>query len=226
MNSKRSKFLLYLLPVYLGFSVASTISAQQVPAAVQERVAAVKQTLQTSAEALKKLEWVETTTVTEKGKQKARIMNKCYYGLDGKVQKVPVLPPGEDKNEKLQNYVEDAVALLHKYVPPDPTLIQRCVDRGTISIKLLDPGRTVGLVFNDYILTGDSLTLTVDLTKNTVTNASVATYLDEPKNSMTLQFDFGSLLDGTTYPANVTLTAPSKHLQVAVEYSGFREPTR
>ena len=32
---------------------------------------------------------------------------------------------------------------------------------------------------------------------------------------MTLYFGFGSLLDGTTYPASITLTAPSKHLQVA-----------
>ena len=32
---------------------------------------------------------------------------------------------------------------------------------------------------------------------------------------MTLYFGFGSLLNGTTYPASITLTAPSKHLQVA-----------
>ena len=226
MSCKRSEFLVYPLLVCL-LSAASTTAAQ-VPAAVQERIAAVKQSLQTSAQALRQYEWIETTTVTEKGKQKARIMNKCYYGMDGKVQKVPVLPPGQDakKNEKLANYVESAVALLHKYVPPDPTLIQRTVDRGTISIQVLDPGRAAGLVFRDYILPGDSLTLKLDLTKNTLTSASVATYLDEPKNSVTLNFGFGALLDGTTYPENITLTAPSKHLQVVVENSGYRLPAR
>ena len=43
----------------------------------------------------------------------------------------------------------------------------------------------------------------------------IATYLDTRKDLVTLYFGFGSLLDGTTYPASITLTAPSKHLQVA-----------
>jgi hypothetical protein len=223
MNSKRSNFLLYLPLVCLSVSVVPATSAQS-PEAVQQRIAAVKQSLQTSAQTLRQFEWIETTTVTIKGEQKAQLMKKCYYGMDGKVQKVPVLPPGgSNKNEKLEDFVESAVVLLQKYVPPDPTLIQRAVDHGKISIKVLDPGRAAGLVFTDYILSGDSLTLTLDLTKNTLTSCSVATYLGEPKDSVTLNFGFGSLVDGTTYPANITLTAPSKQLQIAVENSGYRK---
>ena len=191
MSCKRSEFFLYLVPVCL-LSVVSTTAAQM-PAAVQERIAAVKQSLQTSAQALRQLEWIETTTVTVKGEQKARLMNKCYYGMDGKVQKVPVIPPGQGKkNEKLQDFVQSAVALLQKYVPPDPTLIQRAVDLGNISIQVLDPGRAAGLVLSNYILPGDNLTLKLDLTNNTLTSTSVATYLDEPKDSVALSFDFGS----------------------------------
>jgi hypothetical protein len=225
MNSKRSALFLYALSVGLGFSIVSTTSAQD-PAAVQERIAAVKQSLATSHQALRQLEWIETTTVTIKGEQKAQILKKCYYGMDGKLQKVPILPPGGEKNEKLADFAESAVALLQRYVPPDPALIQRAVDHGKISIKVLDPGRSAALVFSDYILPGDSLSVALDLTKNSITSCSVATYLEEPKDSVTLNFGFGSLVDGTTYPANITLTAPSKHLQVAVENSGYRKPAQ
>ena len=226
MNSKRSKPFFYLLLVCLGFSNAPGASAQT-PEAVRERIAAVKQSLQTSFQALRQLEWIETTTVTVKGEQKARLMNKCYYGMDGKVQKVPVIPPGQGKkNEKLQDFVQSAVALLQSYVPPDPTLIQRAVDLGNITIQVLDPGRSAGLVLSNYILPGDNLTLKLDLTNNTLTSTSVATYLDEPKDSVALSFDFRSLVDGTTYPAHITLTAPSKHLHIAVENSGYRKPVQ
>ena len=145
-------------------AIAPAASAQS-PEAVQQRIAAVKQTLQTSAQALHALEWIETTTVTVKGEQKAQILKKCYYGMDGKIQKVPVLPPGGKPNEKLEDFVESAVSLLQKYVPPDPALIQRAVDHGKISIQVLDPGKAAALVFSDYILTGDKLSLALDLTK-------------------------------------------------------------
>jgi len=224
MNSKRSEFLLYLVLVCLSFSIVSTASAQG--PAVQERIAALKQSLATSQQTLRQFEWIQTTAVTVKGEQKAQIMEKCYYGMDGKIQKVPVLPHSQDSNKKaeeLADYVKSAIALLHKYVPPDPTLIQRCVDLGKTSVQVLEPGRTAGLVFSDYILPGDSLSMTLDLTKNTITSCTVATYLDTPKDAVTLNFGFGSLLDGTTYPANITLTAPAKHLQVVVQNSGYRK---
>ena len=87
MNSKRSEFLLYLVLVCLSFSIVSTASAQG--PAVQERIAAIKQSLAKSKQTLQQYEWIETTTVILKGEQKAQIMDKCYYGMDGKVQKVP-----------------------------------------------------------------------------------------------------------------------------------------
>lgn len=210
------------------FAVAvAMMAAAQAPPAVQERVAAIKQSLANSQTTLRQFEWIETTTITLKGEQKAQTMNKCYYGMDGKVQKVPVLPPGQGgsskKKEELADFVKSSIALLHKYTPPDPALIQRCVDLGKASVQILEPGRAAGLVFSDYLLPGDSLTIKIDLTKNTLTSCTVVTYLDTPKDSVTVNFVFGLLLDGTTYPSNITLDAPSKKLQVAVQNSGYRK---
>jgi hypothetical protein len=40
--------------------------------------------------ALRTYEWMETTVVSMKGEEKSRKQNRCYYGADGKVEKVPV----------------------------------------------------------------------------------------------------------------------------------------
>jgi hypothetical protein len=43
-----------------------------------------------SQETLRTFEWIETTVVSMKGEEKSRKQNRCYYGADGKVQKVPL----------------------------------------------------------------------------------------------------------------------------------------
>jgi hypothetical protein len=65
------------------------VNSLQAPGA-RERVAALKQSLQHSQAQLRKYEWVETTIVSLKGDEKSRKQNRCYYGVDGKLQKVPV----------------------------------------------------------------------------------------------------------------------------------------
>src|SRR5512142_568116 len=57
-------------------------------AGAQDRVAAVKTTLQEGLAKARQYEWVETTIISLKGEEKARKQNRCYYGADGKVQKV------------------------------------------------------------------------------------------------------------------------------------------
>ena len=64
---------------------------------MQERIAALKQSvqqsIQQSAAILKQHEWIETTTVSVKGEVKSTLMKRCYYGAEGKVQKIPKKNP-------------------------------------------------------------------------------------------------------------------------------------
>src|SRR5262245_34145491 len=55
-----------------------------------ERVLALKQTLEKDQAVLRQYEWIETTAISLKGEEKSRTQNRCYYGADGKLQKVPV----------------------------------------------------------------------------------------------------------------------------------------
>jgi hypothetical protein len=53
-----------------------------------DAVAALKQSMQQGMALARKYEWVETTIISLKGEEKARKQNRCYYGADGKVQKI------------------------------------------------------------------------------------------------------------------------------------------
>ena len=74
--------------VLLSLAMQASVVAQT--PAPQERIAAIKQSLQESQARLRSYEWIETTVVSLKGEEKSRKQNRCYYGAEGKVQKVSV----------------------------------------------------------------------------------------------------------------------------------------
>src|ERR1044071_7460717 len=81
----------FVAAVTLGASLSTRmLDAQQPGPTPQERAAALKQSMQESQAKLRQYEWTETTVVSLKGEEKARTQKRCYYGADGKVQKVPM----------------------------------------------------------------------------------------------------------------------------------------
>lgn len=216
---------LLILPVSLAL-------AQQPTA--QERVVALKASLAASQAILKSYEWVETTVVSVKGDEKSRQLNRCYYGADGKVQKIPLTTPppaakkrglrgriAEAKKEELTDYMKEAVALVKIYMPPEPVLIQQAKDAGNVSVSP-QPGQRARLTFANYLKAGDSLALDVDLANNRPLAAKVSSYLDSQKEPVTLDVRFSTLNNNATYAAKIALDAKGKNLNVAVENSGYR----
>ncbi len=201
---------------------------------MEERVAALKKTLQDDQAKLKQYEWIETTTVSVKGKEVSQTQNRCYWGKEGKLQKVPVTPPQEpkkkrglrgrvaEKKEEMTDYLKSAVDLVKLYVPPDPNRIQAAKDKGKASLQMIQPGKRVRLEFRDYRLPGDTLGAEIDLTNNRIVRLKVATYLADPKDAVTPDVKFASLKDGTGYPAQSVLDAKAKKIKVTVENSGYR----
>jgi len=68
----------------------SLVTAHAADADIEGKLASLKQALQQNKEKLKQYEWIETITVSKNGEQKSQRKNRCYYGADGKVQKVPI----------------------------------------------------------------------------------------------------------------------------------------
>ena len=195
---------------------------------MQERIAALKQSvhqsLQQSAAVLKQHEWIETTTVSVKGEVKSTVMKRCYYGAEGKLQKIPVAPPQDGKkNEDLTKYMQQAVGLVDLYVPADPSLIGRAVSAGKVNLQILDPGKRVRFDFKDYIQAGDLMSIEVDVANSRLLGIQVSTYIGTPKDPVSLTIGLATFPDGTVYPARISLDAKAKKVIVNVENSGYRK---
>ena len=223
--------------VVIAFGSAA-FSARQDPA-VEQRVAALKQSIQNSQAQLRKYEWVETTIVSLKGEEKNRKQQRCYYGADGKVQKVlldeeKAAPPQggrqggrlkqrvvEKKTGEMKDYMESAAALIQQYVPPNPADIDSAKKRGKVAVKPAEGG-PVRLEFTDYLKPGDLLAVDVDAAANRLVGLSVNTYLDKAEDAVTLKVGFAALPDGTNYNAQTTFEAKAKNITVVVQNSGHR----
>jgi hypothetical protein len=201
-----------------------------------EQVAAIKQSLAESQQMLRQYEWIETTAISLNGEEKSRKQNRCYYGADGVLQKVPVSAPAAEKKkrglrgkiaankkEELADYMEQAAALVKSYIPPDPAKLQKSKEAGKVSVDLLEPGKRVRLNFADYAKPGDKLGLELDVADNRLLGLTVASYLADAKDAVQLDGKFALLDNGATYPKQITLNAPAKNITVTVENSGYRK---
>jgi hypothetical protein len=222
-------------------ALATPSIARQDAATPEQRVSSLKLSLQENQKRLRAYEWIETTIVSLKGEEKSRKQQRCYYGADGKVQKVPIgqapaakpeQPSGrrggrlkakviENKTEDMQEYMEQAAALIHRYVPPSPELIQKAKDAGTMSVKPIDQGR-VRLEFAGYLQAADRFVVDLNAAANSLAAITVATYLEKPEDQVNLDVRFSPLPDGTNFPAQATLDARAKNITVVIQNSGHR----
>jgi len=219
--------------------LAPPVAAQQTPPPPgQDRVVAVKMSLQASMAALRQYEWIETTVVSLKGEEKSSKENRCYYGADGKVQKVPVAsapesdgkkPRGlrgkvvENKKEDMSESMKEAIALVKEYVPPQPERIQAAKDAGRVTVSPPDAQGKVRMVINDYLKAGDSLAIDLDAASNHLAGLTVASYTDKEKHGVGLKVGFQALADGTMYAASIALDVKEEDLTVAIKNSGYRK---
>jgi hypothetical protein len=226
--------------------IAPALSAGQAPMP-QERVAALKASLQESQARLRTYEWIETTVISLKGEEKSRKQNRCYYGSDGKVQKVPLGDAAaqaqpqpqpqagrgrrgarvkqhvvENKKEEMTEYMQQAAALLHRYLPPDPSRIQASKEAGKASMSVVEPDRRIRAEFGDYLQPGDALAIELNPATNHLLAARVSTYLEKADDAVKLDVQFADLPDGTSYQSAVTLDAVAKHVRVVVQNTGHR----
>ncbi len=229
--------------------IAAGVHAQPPPpqpaaGAGQDPVAAVKQSLQQGMAKIRQYQWVETTIISLKGEEKARTQKRCYYGADGKVQKISLdqapaaeKPQGggggrrgggklkekvvENKKDEMKDYMEKAAALIHAYVPPDPARIQAAKDAGRVKMTP-QPGGPARLVISDYLQAGDSLTIDVDTSASRLVGLGVNSYLDKKEDAVTLAVQMNALPDGAIYSARTTLEAKAKNITVVIQNSGHR----
>ncbi len=201
---------------------------------LQEKLAAVKQSMAENKQKLQQYQWIETTQLTLKGDQKPPSQNSCVYGPDGQVQKTPIGPPPEQpsggrmkeriiekKKAEMKDYMQDVKAVLAMYVPPDPQKMQAAYQAGKVSLNPA-PG-AMNLVFTDYAQPGDKMTLTFDTASKKISGLNVNTYMGQEKDAVTLQVQMGSLPDGTNYVQQTVLNAAAKQLVVTTTNANYQK---
>jgi len=189
----------------------------------------VKQSAAENQQKLRKYQWTETTQLTLKGDAKPPSQSMCQYGADGKIQKTPMSAPPpppsggrlkqrvvEKKKEEMKDYMGQVKTLLAMYVPPDPQRMQQAFQSGKAS-----PTGAGGIVFKDYALPGDQMTISFDPEAKKISSVNVNTYMDDPKDIVTLAVSFASLPDGTNYVQQSVLDATAKQLQVTTTNANY-----
>jgi hypothetical protein len=236
---------LVMVVVWTVSVLSAASGAAQGPPTPDQMVATLKQNLEESQKRLRQYEWVETTVISLKGEEKARKQQRAYYGADGTLTKTPIGDPSsvaaptgrggrggrvkakvvENKKDEMQDYMERAVKLIHQYVPPNPAQVQKAKDAGKMVVRPPQQGK-VRVEFPDFVQPSDLLAIDVDAAAARLGALSVATYLEKREDAVTLDVQFGTLADGTSYAAATTLDAKAKNIRVVITNSGHHPLAR
>lgn len=227
---------LFLTTILLAVAPALAQTGGGSGSELQQKAAAIKQSIAENQQKLHQYQWTETTQLTLKGNEKPPRASMCRYGPDGKVEKTPMGSPPQEpsggrlkqrvvekKKEEMQDYMGQVKGLLAKYVPPDPQKISQAVQSGKASLNPNPDTQSMAITFKDYAQSGDQMTLLFDTSTKKVTGLKVNTYMDDPKDVVTLVVQMASLPDGTNYVQQSVLDATAKQLQVTTTNSNYQK---
>ncbi|MCI0447077.1 hypothetical protein L0152_28210 [bacterium] len=229
--SKSGRQYIFVVMISLLFSL---IVAGQTHQPSKERVEAIKTSFQKSQAVLRKYEWIETMVVNVKGEDKSSKQNRCYYGAEGKIQKVEIsatqgeTPGGlrgriaKHKKEEMTEYMQQAVETIKQYVSPDAALIQKSFQSGHAAIYPTQPGKATSISFGSYLKPNDNLMVDIDTANNIIKGVQIQTYIDSPEDAVSLNVFFSIFPDGTIYTSKTVLNAPAKEIKVTMQNSGYR----
>jgi len=205
---------------------------------LQQKLAAVKQSIAANQQALRSYTWLEKTELSLKGEIKATKVDSCRYGPDGRVQKTTVVqpPPPEkkrglrgkiaaNKTEEMKEELQATVALIQQYIPPDPGQIQVVLNAGTASVSQAGP-QLLAFTFPGYVKAGDALTITFDKAVTKLRQIDVKTWLDKPDEPATLRVVMQSMPNGISFPGSIVLSIPASQIEVRITKSNYQKLAR
>jgi hypothetical protein len=216
-----------------GIVLSGVVAAAQNPQ-LEEKLAALKQNQAANKQKLAQYTWTETETISIKGdvkdvktyqvqmvngqQQKTLVNNQQAQqgGREGRVKERVV----DKKKSEFEEYGQQISALAKQYTTPNPDALMQAKSAGNISIQ---PGNgAVNLVIKNYVKQGDSVTLTLDPQTKQMQGIQVNSYLNDPKNAVTINAQFAQLPDGTNHVASTLINGVSKQLTVQDANSNYQ----
>ena len=236
-NLRRVRACLTLFSFTVSAASASLLAAQNPE--MQQKVAEIKEAVAANRQALAQYTWVEQDTISLKGEQKKQEHFQVRLGPDGKPQKTPLdaqaapaAPSGgrlkqhivEKKKEEYKDYADQIKALIQQYLPPDKEKIEAARQSGNISLGTAagGPGQ-YQLVIANYVKQGDKMILVFDKAQKGIVRLSIASYLNDPKDAVTVDAEFGRIPGGPNHVSTQTINGVSKQLTIAVQNSNYQK---
>jgi hypothetical protein len=205
-------------------------------AAVQARLAEIKQASAANKEALSHYTWQESQTISIKGEVKKQQQYLVRVGPDGQQQKSEInaqpaaQPSGgrlkqhivAKKTAEFKDYGEQIADLARQYTQPDPSRLQQALQQGNVSLQLGGDESQVTLTIKNYIKPNDSVTLVFSKQQKAIQSIRVATYLDDPKDAVTIAAQFAKLPNGINHVSGTQINGASKQLTVVTQNSNYQ----
>jgi hypothetical protein len=218
---------------------AGTLRAQMGSAGqsgmLQQKLEALRASAAENQQKLHQYTWTQTSQITVNGNARPSQEFTCSYGPDGKVQKIPVGNSADvasggrglrgriiaKRTAEMKEYMQQVGHLISLYLPPDPAKMKQAYEAKNVSLER--GGSEAKVVFKDYALPGDSMTVGFDPAAKAIRTLNVRSYLNNPQDRVTLAVEFARLPDGTTHPLRTTLDAQAKKIQVVSTNSNYRK---
>ena len=203
--------------------------------ALQAKLAEIKQASAANKRALSHYNWQESVTTSIKGEVKKRQLFLVNVGPDGQQQKSEINAQPDQasggalkrhivakKKAEYKEYGEQIADLARRYTQPDPDRLQRAYQQGNISLQLGGGETIMTLNIKNYIKPNDLVTLVFNKQTKAIQSIRVASYLDDPKDAVTIAAQFAKLSDGTNHVTGTQINGASKQLAVVTQNSNYQ----
>jgi hypothetical protein len=234
-RSKRLACSLQMFSAAAAFVLFALPSHAQNPE-LQQRLGEIKQASAANKAALAHYTWQEQQTISIKGEVKKQQIFQVIVGPNGQQQKTQVggsqaAPPSggrlkqrviQKKTGEFKDYGEQIGDLAKQYTQPDPGRLQAAFQAGNVSLVPGGGGGEVKLVIKNYVKLNDSVTLVFNRQQKAIQSIQVSTYLDDPKDAVTIAARFSKLPDGTNHVASTQVNGVSKQLTVVTQNSTYQ----
>jgi hypothetical protein len=224
------------LTVAISAGVFSITPAAAQSPQMEQKLMAIKNAQAANKQKLAQYTWRETETISIKGSVKDTKVYQVHM-VNGQQQKAEVSDQKaassggrqgrlkqhvvEKKTEEYQEYGQSIGALAKQYTTPNPEALMQAKQAGNISLQ---PGSgTVSLVIKNYVKQGDSMTMIISQQTHSPVSVQVNSYLNDPKDAVTISARFAKLPDGTNHVANTTINGVSKQLTVNEQNSNYQK---
>jgi hypothetical protein len=230
----KSSLMLLMFPV-LAISTVFPRPVVAQKAELQQKIADLKESAAANKQALAAYSYLQTTTISLKGEVKKVMHDRVVTGPDGKPQKTSLDPPAAEpsggrlkqhviakKKEEYVDYADSIKALIAQYVPPNKELIQQAAGSGNITLGPAGAPGVFDLVLSNYVKQGDKMILTINKAAGGMQSVSIATYLSNPSDAVTVDVQFAHIPDGPRYPATQKINGTSKQMTILVQNGDYK----